>query len=67
ELNKLLKFYRQINLPTSYKCFGLSWEEMSGVFEKAYSVNDVRVAAFEITVEKLAKAVQDLEEYVAKN
>lgn len=67
ELDKLLKFYRQINLPTSYKCFDLSWEEMAGVFEKAYSVNDVRVAAFEITVKKLAKAVQDLEEYVAKN
>lgn len=67
ELNKLLKFYRQINLPTSYKCFGLSWEEMAGVFEKAYSVNDVRVAAFEITVDKLSKAVQDLEIYVEKN
>lgn len=67
DLNKLIKFYREINLPTSYKCFGLNWEEMTKVFEKAYSVNDVRVAAFEITVDKLATAVKDLEDYLTKN
>lgn len=64
ELDKLLKFYKEINLPTSYKCFGVEWEEMAGVFEKAISVNDVKVAAIEVTKEKLVQAVKDLEKYV---
>lgn len=64
ELDRLLKFYKEVNLPTSFKCFGLEWEEMKGVFEKAISVNDIRVAAIEITKDKLEKAVKDLESYI---
>ncbi len=67
DLNKLLAFYRQINLPTSYKDFGLEWQDMAGVFDKAVSVNDVVKAAFTITKENLAAAVQDLELYTKNN
>lgn len=63
EVRKLLPFYKKINLPTSYKWFNVTWKDMQGVFEKAISVNDVKVAAFEITKEKLEKAVKDLEEF----
>ncbi|WP_022819618.1 iron-containing alcohol dehydrogenase family protein [Fusobacterium russii] len=66
ELDRLLKFYKDINLPTSYKSFNVRWEEMEGVFQKAISVNDVKVAAVEITKEKLEKAVKDLENYIEK-
>lgn len=67
ELKRLLKFYRKINLPISYKCFGVSWEEMAKVFEKAVSVDDIRIAAVEITKDKLIEAVNDLEKYVENN
>lgn len=66
ELENLLSFYKAIALPISYRDFSVSWEEMSSVFEKAISVNDVRVAAVEITKEKLEKAVRDLEDYLKK-
>lgn len=64
DLDRLLNFYKEINLPLSYKCFGVTWEEMSGVFQKAVSVNDVKVAAVEVNKEKLEKAVKDLENYI---
>lgn len=64
ELNKLLNFYKKINLPTSYKCFDIERKDLDGVFEKAILVNDTKVAAVEITKEKLEKAVDDLEEYI---
>lgn len=66
ELDRLLNFYKEINLPISHKYFGVTSEEMEGVFEKAISVNDVKVAAIEITKEKLKKAVKDLENYTEK-
>lgn len=67
ELKKLIKFYREINLPTSYKCFGLEWENLDGVFNKAILVNDVKVAFVEITREKLETAVRNLENFVKNN
>lgn len=63
ELKKLLKFYNEVKLPISYKAFGVEWNEMLQVFEKAYSVNDVRVAAIDITIEKLKDAVINLENF----
>ena len=40
---------------------------MDGVFDKASSVKDIEVSAYEVTREMIYKAVIDLEEYVAKN
>lgn len=67
EIDKLLPLYRSIDLPTSYKKFGLELSEMGGVFDKASSVKDVEVSAYEVTREMIYKAVVDLEKYVAKN
>ncbi len=67
ELVKLLAFYREIDLPTSYRCFGLKRADMEGVFAKAVAVNDVVVAAMKVTTENLAKAVDDLEKYISEN
>ncbi|WP_308007840.1 iron-containing alcohol dehydrogenase family protein [uncultured Fusobacterium sp.] len=64
EIDKLLPFYKEIRLPTSYKDFGVTREEMEGVLQKASEVNDVKVAAVNITKDKLADAVDRLEEYV---
>lgn len=64
EIDKLLPFYREIGLPTSYKDFGVTREEMEGVLQKASEVNDVKVAAMNITKDKLAEAVDRLEKYV---
>ena len=63
ELKKLLKFYNEVKLPISYKAFGVEWNEMLQVFEKAYSVNDVRVAAIDVTIQKLKEAVINLENF----
>lgn len=67
ELKKLIKFYREIDLPTSYKCFELEWKDLDGVFNKAVSVNDVKVAFVDVTKDKLEKAVSNLEEFVKNN
>lgn len=63
ELKKLLKFYKKIGLPTSYKYFKVNMDEMEQVFEKAVSVNDVKVCAINVTKENLREAVLDLEKY----
>lgn len=67
EVKKLLPLYRSIDLPTSHRKFGLELNQMDGVFDKASSVKDIEVSAYEVTREMIYKAVVDLEEYVAKN
>lgn len=67
ELEKLLPFYKAIRLPTSYQHFHITWEDMEKVFEKALSVNDIKVASIPITKEKIQKAMEDLEQYIEKN
>lgn len=67
EIDKLLPFYKSIGLPVSYKAFNVTREEMEGVLDKASQVNDVKVAAFTVTRELLADAVDRLEEYLKKN
>lgn len=64
ELEKLIKFYGQVNLPTSYKDFNLEWQELEGVFEKAVIVNDVVVAAIKVTKDNLKDSVNKLEKYL---
>lgn len=66
EIDKLLPFYQEINLPTSYTCFGVEFDELDGVVSKAISVNDVKVAAIEVTFDNLKQAIKDLEDYVNK-
>lgn len=67
EIKKLLPLYRNINLPTTYKKFNLELNEMDGVFDKASSVKDIEVSAYEVTREMIYKAVLDLEKYVSEN
>lgn len=66
EIDKLLSFYKKINLPTSYTCFGVKFDELDGVVSKAISVNDVKVAAIEINFDNLKQAIIDLEKYINK-
>lgn len=63
ELKKLLTFYKKIGLPTSYKYFKVNMDEMEQVFEKAISVNDVKVCAIDVTKNNLREAVLNLEKY----
>lgn len=64
DLKKLVDFYKKINLPISYKNFNLEYENLDGVFEKAISVNDVKVAAIKVNKENLSEAVKKLENYI---
>ncbi len=63
-IDELLPFYKKINLPTSYKWFGVDSNDIKQVVTKAVSVNDVKVAAFTITEENLTAAINNLEKYV---
>lgn len=65
ELENLLPFYEAIQLPTSYQHFHVDRKDMEKVFEKALSVNDIKVASTAITKEKIQKAVEALEQYAA--
>jgi glycerol dehydrogenase len=67
EISKLLKFYKSIDLPTSYKKFGINPDDLENkILKKASEVPDILVSAFHIDKDVLRKGVNDLEEYVAQ-
>lgn len=62
ELEKLMKFYDSIDLPTSYSRFSVSVEEIDNiVLKKASEVNDVKVTAFPVNYNSLRSALYGLE------
>ncbi|MDR3259768.1 MAG: iron-containing alcohol dehydrogenase family protein [Fusobacteriaceae bacterium] len=67
EISKLLKFYKSIDLPTTYNKFEITPDELENkILKKASEVPDIDIAAFHIDKDVLRKGVKDLEEYVAK-
>ncbi|NME36051.1 MULTISPECIES: iron-containing alcohol dehydrogenase family protein [Fusobacterium] len=67
ELDKLINFYKKINLPISYKNFNVEIKDMTSVFDKASSVKDIEVSAFSITKDMIYNSIKELEEYISKN
>ncbi|MDR1834288.1 MAG: iron-containing alcohol dehydrogenase family protein [Fusobacteriaceae bacterium] len=66
EINKLLPFYKSIDLPVTYKAFDATPEQIeTKVLPKAASVNDIKVAAFPVDINVLRKGINDYEAYVA--
>lgn len=67
EIDKLLKFYKEIDLPDScYRCFHVTADEVEQkILQKASEVNDIVVSAFPINKDILRKGLADLEAYVA--
>jgi glycerol dehydrogenase len=67
EINKLLKFYKAIGLPTTYKKFEISHDELENkILKTASEMLDIIVSPFHIDKDVLRKGVNDLEEYVAQ-
>ncbi len=64
EIDKLIPFYKNIGLPTTYRAFNVDQNDMEKVIDRASAVNDVKVAAFPITKEFLTDAVYNLENYI---
>ncbi|MCI6382845.1 MAG: glycerol dehydrogenase, partial [Fusobacterium mortiferum] len=66
-IDKLISFYKKIKLPISYKDFGVTMKEMEEiVLKRATQVNDMKAVPYEITLDMLKEAVENLEEYVNK-
>jgi len=63
EIDRILPFYRSINLPTSYKDLEAKDEEMEGVVQKAVDVPDMDVAAFKISKDMVWDAIRKTEAY----
>ena len=67
EIDKLISFCKKIKLPISYKDFGVTMKEMEEiVLKRATQVNDMKAVPYEITLDMLKEAVENLEEYVNK-
>lgn len=67
ELDKLVKFYKKINLPISYKNFNVNINNMDSILDKASTVKDIEVAAYPITRDMIYTSIKELEEYISKN
>lgn len=61
ELAKLLPLYEAIKLPRKLADLGLTIEDIEPILNKAVSVRDVVISPYEVTKEKLRKAMIDLE------
>ena len=65
ELDKLISFYKKIDLPLTYKKFDVNIDEMTEiVLSKALRVNDMKAVPFKITLNMLKEAVEKLESYI---
>lgn len=65
ELKKLLEFYKEIGLPTTFNKFSVTQEEINNVvLKKASEVNDIKVAAVTVNYEILREAVYRLESLI---
>lgn len=67
ELEKLLPFYREIGLPTTFTKFPASQDEVNNiVLKRASEVNDVKVTAFPVDYNILKEALYKLEVFTNK-
>lgn len=67
EINYLLPFYEELNLPKSLKDMKMSIDEdtRQNIVEFVYSKDKVHLLPIEVTKEKLHNAILELEEYIA--
>ena len=66
ELEKLIEFYKSVNLPVSYKEFGVKEDELEKVIEKACSTADIEQACMKIDKETFRNAINKLEDFINK-
>ena len=61
--DELFDFYKAVGLPTKLEDIEVKYDELGPVIDKTLTVRDVNNAPYEVTAEKLYKAIADLEEY----
>lgn len=66
KLEELYDFYKTVKLPTKLADIEVTYDELGPAIETTLTVRDVKNAPYEITAEKLYKAIADLEEYNKK-
>lgn len=62
ELEKMLKLYAAIELPTKLKHFGLSLDECDSLLNKAVSTRDTKVSPYKIDTKMIYEALVKLEQ-----
>ena len=67
KLNELYPFYKAVGLPTKLADIEVKYEELAPAIDKCLDVDDIHNAPYEVTAEKLYKAISDLEEYNKNN
>ncbi|HWR41050.1 MAG TPA: iron-containing alcohol dehydrogenase family protein, partial [Patescibacteria group bacterium] len=67
QLEELYNFYKTVKFPTKLADIEVTYDELGPAIEKTLTVRDIKNAPYEVTADKLYKAIADLEEYNSKH